>query len=523
MKFGKYKVMLLLLGLIALCAVLLTACKKCETHQWEEISNTATCTEPGVITSRCSVCGEEMTTKSPALGHDWDSESIEVLEASTCTKAGKATHKCARCSQSEEYDLPLAEHNYRPDFINSVVATCTKPGLDIKICRNCQNRQETELEPLGHDFTGTAVVVKEATCLEEGERRIQCKRAGCDGDGTNTPAVKSLAIEPLGHNWQTGSTIDKEPTFAEEGSRSVHCLRCEETKDRQSIPKLVENEPVEYKFRVARCNGETIQTGLSAITLNVYDSEGDVVATSSRSNFANGIMTVSLVPADYTVKIEGLPDGYHAESEYAIAPGSLEKDLIVTASLLPAEQANNNTKYGKGSVLHDYTFTDVRSRQSVTLSELLEQKKIVLLNFFFSDCSACQSEMPGLISAYNIYKDEIAIVMLDVVPYDTPQKIRDEFLSPFNVPDTVWTVQDLTPNNAVAGATYNNICEKFGFQSAPQNVIIDQEGVVVYVHQGATSEMEYRSIFQQYTSAPYYIEGESTAIQHAILPEKEEY
>ncbi len=434
-------------------------------------------------------------------GHDWDEENIEITVEPIC-KQGEGIKTCKKCGITEPVVLP-AQHNLRPDFNKTKVATCNKEGLDVKICRDCSTTIETPIAPLGHDFTGTSVITKEATCEDKGERQVKCNRKNCDGDEhNNIPAVLTTEIPKLGHDWQQEKTLDKEPTFTDAGSRSLHCSRCENKKDEEVIPKLVKGEPVEYRFRIARPNHEIIRIGLADITVTIKDKTGKTVAVSSRENFANGIMTVKLDPDDYTAEIEGLPAGYTAQPNYTINPGSIDKDLVVNASLLPVSDASENTKYSLGSVMHDYTFKDVNGK-TVTLSSLLEQKKMVLLNFFFVTCGACQSEMPGLISAYNIYKEDMAVVMLDVYPTDTVDSIKKDFLDPFKVPDSIYAVQDITPNGASA-SEYNNICEKFGFQSAPQNVIIDREGVVAFMETGSTSDMQFRAMFKKYTTAPYY-------------------
>ncbi len=45
-----------------------------ELHQWEELSNTATCTEPGIRTVQCNVCGITQEQEVPAKGHQTDNQ-----------------------------------------------------------------------------------------------------------------------------------------------------------------------------------------------------------------------------------------------------------------------------------------------------------------------------------------------------------------------------------------------------------------------------------------------------------------
>lgn len=510
MKTSKKLIAILLAALIvALCAVVFAACDKtpAHDHEWEVTGNTATCTEAGDIVSKCKVCGEEKREPTAALGHDLDEENIEVIEKATCEHDGSGKATCKRCSNKETVVIPKLPHNItRPDFDRSYNATCTKAGVRAGKCSMCGKDVEVELPALGHDFSGVSELVSEPSCETEGEIRIKCSRKNCDGDGSgNGPAYSVTKSPALGHDWQTWKTVDQEPTFEQAGKRSVHCNRCEKTKDDEILPMLVAGQKSTYRFRVARFNQEPLKIGLNKVKITVKDANGNQVAVSDNDNFnqVTATLTVELEPAAYTVTVEGLPDGYTAESSYAIQAGDVYKDLIINAALLPEDKASDSTKYNLGSVLHDYTFKDVRGGNGVKLSDLLANHDIVLLNFFFVACGACQSEMPGLVSAYNIYKDNMAVVMLDCVPGDTNDKIISNFLQPFKVPMDWVVAQDITPNNPDPNIDYTNICEKFKSTSAPQNIIVDKEGVVVYWEIGSTSEMKFRDTFKKYTSAPY--------------------
>lgn len=513
-----------------LCA-LFVACgnvKECENHSWEELSNTATCTEAGELLKKCLVCGKEEKEYVPALGHDWDEETVVTQVKPTCTTTGEGVHTCKVCKTSEPFTMDMVPHQFKPDFDLTVVATCTKPGKRVQDCRVCKLHVEEDIPALGHDFTGQSVTIKDATCEDEGEIELKCRRANCDGEDGNIPAIKRQTTPALGHDWQTLTTLDKEPTFEAAGERSVHCNRCESTKDNEVIPKLEEGKNVQYKFRIARFNREIIQAGLNSIEISIKDDSGVEVAKSTRENFANGVMTVSLPPKHYTATITGLPAGYTAQSSYSISAGSVDKDLVVNASLRPASDVTNETSYrnGVGTVMHNYTFKDIRDGREVTLSQLLATKKMVLLNFFFVDCTACRGEMNGLLSAYNIYKQDAALVLLDVIGYDTPETITNNYINVFNVPASVYVVQDITPNSVKPddpeAASYNNIYKKFGYTNAPQNVVVDKEGVIVYAEGGSTSEMKFRSIFAQYTSDGPTSGGASTSsedVEVILLPE----
>lgn len=74
-----------------------------------EVVNAATCTKDGSKkrTRTCS-CGEveEETAVIAALGHDWELES----DTATCTEDGVKTYKCSRCNETRTEDSPAHHH-----------------------------------------------------------------------------------------------------------------------------------------------------------------------------------------------------------------------------------------------------------------------------------------------------------------------------------------------------------------------------------------------------------------------------
>ena len=106
------------------------------------VTNTATCTEEGVITKTCKVCGDVVTEASPALGHTWDNGTI--VDAPEC-----GTHKemvggvevdvpnygtikfvCTVCDEGERIDdkvLP-AQDNHKWEWHDAVAVTCGADG-----------------------------------------------------------------------------------------------------------------------------------------------------------------------------------------------------------------------------------------------------------------------------------------------------------------------------------------------------------------------------------------------------------
>lgn len=66
------------------------------------------------------------------------------------------------------------------------------------------------------------------------------------------------------------------------------------------------------------------------------------------------------------------------------------------------------------------TFTTLKG-EKINLPKLTG--KVVLVNFWATTCSVCAHEMPGLVQAYNAYKDKGFVVVAVAMPYDPPNYV----------------------------------------------------------------------------------------------------
>ena len=121
----------------------------CITHTFGAwtVTKVATCTESGISTRKCSVCGAEETMIVPSLGH---SMTATAGKAATCTEAGNSAYwTCSRC------------HKFFSD-----AAGKTEIAKDSWV-----------IAALGHDVGTRAAVA--ATCYASGhEADTYCKRCG---------------------------------------------------------------------------------------------------------------------------------------------------------------------------------------------------------------------------------------------------------------------------------------------------------------------------------------------------------
>lgn len=157
-------------------------------------------------------------------------------------------------------------------------------------------------------------------------------------------------------------------------------------------------------------------------------------------------------------------------------------------STLPAATPSMDDVFpGLGGVMPEMTVTTTEGEE-LTLSELLEEKKLVVLNFWFADCVWCRKEFPVMELAYQRYQEDVEIIALN--PVDPAQAIevfrKSGSLSfPMAECPRSWTVE-------------------MGVTAYPTSVFIDRDGVVCLIHTGAiTSSEDFYKVFETFTADDY--------------------
>lgn len=195
-------------------------CGAAEQHFWKEVegTNTATCTEPGVRTVRCSVCGMEKEEEAEAKGHTldnrWNHTALEHYQkCSTCGEEfGRGNHEYTYSEDWDDYECRIC-HVLHEEICGGALtiqeATCqrivyhcdscgydmTKPGTFDEyhdyvdgICQYCGGEDPNHV-PHEHAYHETQRV--EPTCTEDGYVEYTC-----DCGDTHTDPLPAT-----GHSW----------------------------------------------------------------------------------------------------------------------------------------------------------------------------------------------------------------------------------------------------------------------------------------------------------------------------------
>ena len=233
--------------------------------------------------------------------------------------------------------------------------------------------------------------------------------------------------------------------------------------------------------------------GVSGVQVYVHksDAEFDVVGLPLTTN-SKGEVKFTLPESDsYSIQLDKL------SSRYIIEAGSGPHGRYVfdgTAALIEVDY-NPNYKpgvYKVGDNIADFTITDVYGN-TYTLSEILETKKMVMINLWFTGCGPCKSEFPAINTAYNMYSDVIEIFAIS--DYST---------------DSVAKLQEFPSKNGLTidfPMCYNKTLLKpmhFGSNAYPTTIIIDRYGTICLIEVGSRPSVELWTVtFSYFTSDNY--------------------
>ena len=209
-------------------------------HKWNEgkITTEPTCTEEGVKTFQCMVCGKTKTEAVAALGHNWN-EDFTVDKEATCEETGLKSIHCKRCDERKEITTIPAKGHIKGEvkIENATESICEKGGSydEVVYCTVCNkelSRTTVKTEAKGH-VKGEVKIenATESTCEKGGSYDEVVYCTVCNKELSRT----KVKTEALGHKWNNGK-VTTEPTYAEEGVKTYTCTACGATKT-EVIPK----------------------------------------------------------------------------------------------------------------------------------------------------------------------------------------------------------------------------------------------------------------------------------------------
>lgn len=167
--------------------------------------------------------------------------------------------------------------------------------------------------------------------------------------------------------------------------------------------------------------------------------------------------------------------------------------------------------YQLGDRIEDFTVTTWDGK-TITLSELLEEKDMVLINIWATWCGPCRSEFPFMEEAYRQYSDKIEIVALSCEETDT-----DDVLVAF--------VAEMGLTFPVASDT-PGLISRFDTTGIPTSIVVDRNGVICFIEVGSMPDVDsFTRLFDVYVADDYtdpVLLGEAPSAKPDVEPAAED-
>lgn len=239
---------------------------------------------------------------------------------------------------------------------------------------------------------------------------------------------------------------------------------------------------VEHSISVTNVPGKA----LSKVDIRVYadSSLTDLIAAGKTD--VKGNFTFKRIPGDgYVAVLNKVPTGYGV-AEYYELTGESTHIQLTPAEISQEELYSMNFRLGDAMPSFSVTGAD---GTVYTLSELLQEKKAVVLNFWFMNCNPCKQEFPHIQQAYEKYSDEIEFLAIN--PLDSSNQQIAQFMQ-----DNGYTFPMLKVDPQWA--------TMFSVQSYPLTLVIDRYGNICLTHSLSVPDVEtFEKLFSHFSAEDY--------------------
>lgn len=223
---------------------------------------------------------------------------------------------------------------------------------------------------------------------------------------------------------------------------------------------------------------------LSGLRVTSYDKSDGLVWTAVTDE--DGRISFDARETGLYAILQEVPEGYEVLDSYDLNENGITQISLKT--VLSDGSDLTGAAFELGSVVRDFSVTDTNGTAH-KISELLGEKKAVVLNFWFINCGPCKSEFPYLQQAYEEYSDEIEVLALN------PVDGTDESIAAFG------QELGLTFPMSKCGEEWASC---FNLTAYPTTVVIDRYGTVAMMHKGSVTDKEtFVKIFEFFTSDDY--------------------
>ena len=248
-----------------------------------------------------------------------------------------------------------------------------------------------------------------------------------------------------------------------------------------TAPSTVGNST--YTIQVSTLSGAKLQN----VFVYIYvGTPGGELETMKPLGEDGTISFEALTSDQYVAVLEGVPQGYNVQESYPVKQGTTE--ILLTPGVITDAEKPADKTYALGDVMYDFTITDSNGQEH-TLSQLLQEKEAVVLNFWYLNCNPCKLEFPYLEMAYAEYSDRIEVLGINC------EDGNDEELNRFA------SEYELTFPLAIGDKDY---WYPAAYYACPTTIVIDRYGTIVYMHTGYfDSVASFNALFRTVTGEDY--------------------
>ena len=211
----------------------------------------------GFAVKCCETCGEVLevqllTAEDACTEHSFGEWTVE--SEPTCSESGIKSRICSVCGKVEEEFIPTVDHTCETwTLVES--PTCSEEGVEKSVCSVCGEEAYRAIEKTAHKG-GMWITEKESTCSEDGVAVEICSVC-------HEKLERHITIPATGHQWSEWVTT-LNPTVTSTGLMQRICSVCGE-KEEIIIPKLIPNFVSSVKISSEKA---TLAVG-DTLTLNV--------------------------------------------------------------------------------------------------------------------------------------------------------------------------------------------------------------------------------------------------------------
>ncbi|MBQ4561091.1 MAG: redoxin domain-containing protein [Clostridia bacterium] len=187
---------------------------------------------------------------------------------------------------------------------------------------------------------------------------------------------------------------------------------------------------------------------------------------------------------NYAIVFSGIEKGYNVADYYSFEGENT--DITFTSKIIEDEDIYD-AKFAVGNVLYDWNFT-VDEGKNVKFSDILDDKKLLIINFWYESSPSAVEQLKILNDLYSKYEDSVEIIAFN--PVDNTEQI-----SVFKETNSI---------RFPLATCSRRFAATFGISRCPTTVFVDRYGVISLLEVGTVSSTEQLiPVFNSFTNNKY--------------------